>query len=821
VVHRSTTRRRLSAAALASALLLASGRPAFAQTPPPAAPRAAATSTILRGTVTANDTPVADAALVLTGNGLRVTATSDAKGAFAFGDIPVGTYDVAVTSSAGTASIHVLVPAAGAIVAIPVTTLRVIGRVNVTSHPPAQGSGTDLSISSTQLQHSPANGSLSEILVQLPGAARGANGVVHINGDHGDINYIVDGVQVPQELNRDIGSEFDPNDISSVEVLEGAYPAQYGERFASVVDILSRVGSGPPGYSASFRGGSYGYADDDLSGHIPIGKGSLVAALRAEATNRDLDPPDFDSPHDAGSNVNQFIRYATPVGGDFLNITASHSYQTYQIPNDTAAGEPATTDDNETQEDLFAALQFRHLFPGGGSVSFGPSYKKSRIRDFGDPTNDYTFGAASNPGGPADCANALAAGSTLANLVPNANVNYSNASCGFSLAADRTSVDIAGNVDFDLPIGRNDVKAGAYADASHVSKTYAVSLQPGNFLAPIFTPATPNAPYTVVDTAPNVGHLYAEYVQGTLHLGPDYVVDAGVRQDAFSIFSTQFQRGFGQTSPRIKLTRNFGTRNSAYVFYGRFFTPFSLENVSPASAFLLNLPIQQSIAAFDLKPQRDSDYEIGGHIGIGQGDLGLRVMQKNSTDLIDDTQVGVTNLHQDINYQQGRIATQTLYYQYGLARGGRFYASAAHTYSVNKGCETQLLAPCFGSGNDWTPADHDQRVDVTSGVVLNDRHEGYLSVDGEYGSGLSSSLNPTGGITCAGFAYTANTGGPCKRTPHITFDLEKGIGLGNGTLLVARIRNLLNDRYIITTANAQGLHYAQPRLFDIGLKFSK
>ncbi len=86
------------------------------------------------------------------------------------------------------------------------------------------------------------------MLLQLPGAARGANGVVHINGDHGDINYIVDGVQIPQELNRTIGTEFDPNDIAFVETLQGAYPAQYGERFASVININTRNGSGRAGF---------------------------------------------------------------------------------------------------------------------------------------------------------------------------------------------------------------------------------------------------------------------------------------------------------------------------------------------------------------------------------------------------------------------------------------------------------------------------------------------------------------------------------------------------------------------------------------------
>jgi hypothetical protein len=271
-------------------------------------------------------------------------------------------------------------------------------------------------------------------------------------------------------------------------------------------------------------------------------------------------------------------------------------------------------------------------------------------------------------------------------------------------------------------------------------------------------------------------------------------------------------------SPRIRFTRFFGNRASAYVYYGRFFTPFSLENVSPDAAYTLNLPLEPVVAQFDLKPQRDSVYEIGGHLPLGSGDLGIRVMQKNSTDLIDDTQVGTTNLHQDINYAEGRIATQSLYYQLSLNQSSRIYASATHTYSVNKGCETQLLAPCFGSGDDWSPADHDQRIDVSSGVSLNDLHGGFFSVTGEYGSGLSTSLNPTGGITCAGPNYTSSIGGPCKFTPHTTFDAEKGWSIGNNAIVTLKMANIFNDQYLVTYLNAQGNHYAQPRSVELGLR---
>ena len=190
---------------------------------------------VLSGTVTTAGRPLPGAAVTVLGSSLTFHAKTDAQGKFALPGIPIGTYNVDVTSASGSSSLRVEVPAAGASITVALTALKEIGRTSVTSRPPLSGGGTDLSLNAESLKRSPASGSLPGLLLQLPGAARGANGVVHMNGDHGDINYVVDGVAIPQELNRTIGTEFDPNNIASVEVLQGAYPAQYGERFASVI----------------------------------------------------------------------------------------------------------------------------------------------------------------------------------------------------------------------------------------------------------------------------------------------------------------------------------------------------------------------------------------------------------------------------------------------------------------------------------------------------------------------------------------------------------------------------------------------------------
>ncbi|MGB8519609.1 MAG: TonB-dependent receptor [Candidatus Tumulicola sp.] len=753
--------------------------------------RAAGGATLTGSVVDGFGRTVSGVQITLEGAGLRLRREGDVHGAFVFTGLPPGSYRLTARSKDREGFVIVDLAASGASVTIEL--LTTVGRVaaNV-SRPPVKGSGTDVTLNQTMLDRMPYQGSLPQTLLQLPAAARGANGVVHINGDHGDINYYVDGVAVPQELNREVGSEIDPSDIAFMDVVEGAFPAQYGGRFAAVINVNTRIGNGSAGASGYAQAGSYAAYTSYVNVHAPAGSGQLSLALAASQGDRFLDPPNFTAVHDDGSQTNAFLRYAVPFGNDYANVTLIHSYQSFQIPNDVAGGEPAVTDDNETQSDSFLAAQVHHALASGGAFSYGLGYKQSRIRDFGDAPNDFTYGYNLNvaAGGSADdCSNGRVA------------------ACAYSLNADRAARDLIVNFDDLLDDRKHTIRYGASYDVTLVDKNYAVTLQPHNFLAPVLTPEHPDAAIAVVDDTPNAGHTSSAYLQDSWAMSPIWLLDAGIRQDFFTIFSTQFQEGFAQTSPRIKLTRLWGNRASAYAYFGRFFTPFSLENVSPSAAHLLNLPDQPSPVTFDLRPQRDSVFEIGGHLPVGRGDLGARLMQKDAVDLIDDTQVGVTALHQDINYAAGNVSVQSAYFQMPLTAGGRAYISLTHVRSVNAGCETQLLAPCFGAPAGWTPADHDQNWDATGGMLANDRRGGWLAIDAEYGSGLSSDY-------CMPASFS------CKVPPHTTFDFVKGIGLRGGTALTLSVYNVLNDRYRITYQNAQGDHYASGRTFEVGWRFA-
>jgi Carboxypeptidase regulatory-like domain/TonB dependent receptor-like, beta-barrel len=761
--------------------------------------------------VDAQGRPVAGATVRVSGQSITLSNTTDAGGRFAFPTLNVGRYRLSAVRGEAHAEQTIDLASAGLDLRVVLLPLKTIGQVVAArTSPVVRQSGTDVSISSSQLERLPTGASLPTILTQMPSAATASNGQVHVNGDHNGLNYYIDGVQVPANLNRVLGTEIDPSFIGYLDLLEGAYPAQYGDKFAAILNVGTKAAAGPAGAGASLTGGSYNTYEAEFNVHAPVGShgGSLTVASYLGRNGWGLDPPVADPVHNDSSDANEFLRLNLPVNGtDTLNLDAIHSVATFQIPPDTGNGVPPGTDDNEYQSDSFVALQYRHAIGGHGSLQFGPSLKVSNILDTNDLLNDFSAGGAPPPPGQINC------------------IDFTD--CVFSVYANRTARDYRFNLDYALKSPHHEVRAGALYDASSVLKAYNIFLQP-------YSALDRTGIYAANDEAPNMAHQQEAYVQDSWTMGGDYELDYGLRMDAFQIFSTNFDSGFSQWSPRVKFARSFGPRSSVYVYYGRLFVPFSFENVNPATAAALYYaPPPQT---FDLQPQRDSLYEAGGHAPLGQADLGVRIMHKVSSNWIDDTQVGATNLHQDINFPVGRVDAQSLYVQAKLPRDGRVYGSVTHSLAVNSLiCETNLLQDCTLGGYYTTPgggltpyylspggglaqADHDQHWDANAGWLFNDLHGGWFSINGEYGSGLS--MGDPNVVVPGPPAYTyaydvACAGGDavnCKVPPHLVFNVEKGVAIGSGVTAALSVLNLLNDRYAITLDNSlQGTHYARPR----------
>src|SRR5262249_7719968 len=97
-----------------------------------------------------------------------------------------------------------------------------------------------------------------------PGVVQDNFGQVHVRGDMGNVQYRLDGVQLPEgpSLFNNILLTRYANHLS---LMTGALPAQYGLQKSGIVDIALKSGATDPGAELSITGGSRDYAQPAFS----------------------------------------------------------------------------------------------------------------------------------------------------------------------------------------------------------------------------------------------------------------------------------------------------------------------------------------------------------------------------------------------------------------------------------------------------------------------------------------------------------------------------------------------------------------------------
>ena len=85
---------------------------------------------------------------------------------------------------------------------------------------------------------------LNQVMLQMPGVALDQNQEIHIRGEHAGVQYEINGVMLPLNINAD--SEFtqllNAYFVKNVSLIDGILPAQYGYRTAGVIEIATKNG---------------------------------------------------------------------------------------------------------------------------------------------------------------------------------------------------------------------------------------------------------------------------------------------------------------------------------------------------------------------------------------------------------------------------------------------------------------------------------------------------------------------------------------------------------------------------------------------------
>ena len=185
------------------------------------------------------------------------------------------------------------------------------------------------------------NAPMNQVLLQAPGVAQDSFGQVHLRGEHANLQFRINGVQLPEGLSV-FGQALTSRFANSVTLITGALPAQYGFQTAGVVDIQTKTGTTNPGLSLSMYGGSWDWLEPSFDYGGRAGPVDWFVTGDFLHNDRGIENPtsSFNAIHDT---TNQFHGLAYVSGIIDPNTRISMilgGFAAFQIPNNP--GQPTS-----------------------------------------------------------------------------------------------------------------------------------------------------------------------------------------------------------------------------------------------------------------------------------------------------------------------------------------------------------------------------------------------------------------------------------------------------------------------------------------------
>ncbi len=175
----------------------------------------------------------------------------------------------------------------------------------------------------------------SLVTLAAPGISADSNGLFHGLGDHASNSFSLDGQQITDQQSKLFSNQIPLDAVQSLEVIEGAPPAEYGDKTSLVINVTTRSGLGvtqPHGDITASYGtfGTGGGVNLQYGGNT---WGNFIA-VNGLQTGRFLDPPEFIVMHAKGNESNVFDRFDwKPSQNDTINLNLAFARSWFQTPN--------------------------------------------------------------------------------------------------------------------------------------------------------------------------------------------------------------------------------------------------------------------------------------------------------------------------------------------------------------------------------------------------------------------------------------------------------------------------------------------------------
>src|SRR5579863_7461773 len=278
-------------------------------------------------------------------SGLDRTATTDSAGRFEFTNIPFNPYHLSVTAAGFSAFARDVEPRSS----VPVTVAIKLQVAGSTTSVTVEAEGGDL-VENDSTFHTDVDKNLFEkmplesqsssvsslVTLSTPGIAADSNGLFHGLGDHAENSFSVDGQPITDQQSKVFSNQLPIDAVQSLEVIQGAPPAEFGGKTSLVIVATTRSGLGfstPHGdVSASY--GTFGTANGGFDVSYGGAKWGNFISLNVLDTGRFLDPPEFQVLHDRGNEENVFDRFDfNPSNVDRLSLGRQYTRSWFQNPN--------------------------------------------------------------------------------------------------------------------------------------------------------------------------------------------------------------------------------------------------------------------------------------------------------------------------------------------------------------------------------------------------------------------------------------------------------------------------------------------------------
>jgi hypothetical protein len=316
-------------------------------------------------------------------SGYNRTAATDAQGNFEFQNVPYNNYHVTAGASgfqniARDLDVRSAVPLELKIslkIGTATTTVNVEAGGDLVETEPTTHTDVDRGLFQKLPLESQSSSLSSLVTLASPGVAADSNGLFHGLGDHAQNSFSLDGQPITDQQSKVFSNQIPVDAVQSMEVIEGAPPAEYGDKTSLVIVVNTRSGIGitqPHGdVTGSYGtfGSSNGAADLAYGGQT---WGNFIA-VNGLNTGRFLDPPEFSVMHAKGNEENAFDRFDfKPSNADTINLNLQFTRSWFQTPNSYDA-------QNAT---AWSGLVVNNGGLGPGGLPVGPTDQRSQIRTF-------------------------------------------------------------------------------------------------------------------------------------------------------------------------------------------------------------------------------------------------------------------------------------------------------------------------------------------------------------------------------------------------------------------------------------------------------